>query len=577
MKRFGFVLLAGALVLSACEFSLAGDITPPPATLTPAQGSTAPVVQYPGATPDIERGAAIFAQDCSACHGVSGLGDGPQAAELPFPPAPIGDDEFAGLHSPEEWFQVLSAGRLERFMPPFSGLLDVQQRWDTLAYVFSLGLDPEFIDVGEQLYVDHRDEIQRVLPEEDNYLDLSLQDIISIVEPSVPSLSSAQLIALASYIQARSLGFAGAEQGAPVEEPSTGETDTETFTGQVIDGTDGELPGDLSATLSAYDHDQLVFTATISVDASGRFAFANVPLAPGRFYFVQVDYLGLRYFSEFITVEENGTEFAEPITIYETTSDTSQLAVETLQLVFEFHEPGLVRVVERVQITNLGDRAVVPSADGDPVLRFSLPAAASALVFEEGALGERYFALEDGFGDLRSVLPGVGSYQMLFAYELPYRGGLKMQIPIDLPTRTILVFAPAGQVEISGTYFQSAGEQEINGINYGAYLAQGGFSPGDEVEISLRGTHPLGTGGLAALASDDRLLVGLAALTVAVGSLYFWLRRLPREAPRSSEQILDEITALDERYEDGMIKQAAYDKRRAALKARLRRSLEKNK
>lgn len=37
-------------------------------------------------TPD-DRGARLFARNCTSCHGVTGSGDGPQSAGLPVPPA----------------------------------------------------------------------------------------------------------------------------------------------------------------------------------------------------------------------------------------------------------------------------------------------------------------------------------------------------------------------------------------------------------------------------------------------------------------------------------------------------------
>jgi hypothetical protein len=64
----------------------------------------------------------------------------------------------------------------------------------------------------------------------------------------------------------------------------------------------------------------------------------------------------------------------------------------------------------------------------------------------------------------------------------------------------------------------------------------------------------------------------MAALLAAVGALWLWVRR----TPANREAVLDEIAALDARYERGEVKEAAYQKRRAALKDQLH-SLVKHK
>jgi hypothetical protein len=114
------------------------------------------------------------------------------------------------------------------------------------------------------------------------------------------------------------------------------------------------------------------------------------------------------------------------------------------------------------------------------------------------------------------------------------------------------------------------GTQELQGVNYEAYVSNGAFSAGEQVDIQLRGRNPQGGGGLQALAGNDDLLAGLAALTLAVGAAWLWLRRL-QPAP---ETLMDQIVALDARFARGDIGKNAYNQKRAALKERLRRALQ---
>ncbi len=53
-------------------------------------------------------------------------------------------------------------------------------------------------------------------------------------------------------------------------------------------------------------------------------------------------------------------------------------------------------------------------------LRFTLPDGASDLEFQEGALGGRFVETPGGFADTSPVVPGIGSQQVLFSYDLDF-------------------------------------------------------------------------------------------------------------------------------------------------------------
>lgn len=565
MKRLLLISVVLAGLLSACEFSLAGDITPPPDAILSGEVTPA-AIEYPSAFPDASNGALIYAARCAACHGLGGLGEGEQAGELPFAPAPIGNADLARSASPEDWYRVVTQGRIARFMPPFAAALTPQERWDVLAHVYSLSLDPGELARGAQLYAENQSRIAGVL-DGVSPLSVKLETLGSL------GLSNEDTTALVAYTQALALGLmgSGSVEVTAGPEPTlvTDATQTGSFSGHVAYGSAGSLPAGLQVLLSGFDHTEQVVSQTTDVSEDGSFSFEDVPLAEGRIFFAQIEYLGQTYFSEFLTAEGETTNFDIPITIYDTTSDTSQLAVETIQLVYDFSQAGIVRVVERVSISNLGDQAVVPD-DGQPVLHFSLPVGAGNLAFEEGVVGDRYVVEPGGFGDLRGVLPGTNSYQMLFAYELPYSNSPTYQISIDLPTRSLVALLPESGFELQSEVFQLIGTQAIEGVDYAVYSADAGFFPGDEVPIAILGAHPAGGGGLAGILNDDSLVVGLASLTLAVGAIWLWLR-----SAQTPEQWMDAILALDARYKRGDISKQAYNRQRAALKAKLQYSLDK--
>ncbi len=43
---------------------------------------------------DVEKGKALYLQNCSSCHGDTGAGDGPTGAALPVKPRDFGTGEF---------------------------------------------------------------------------------------------------------------------------------------------------------------------------------------------------------------------------------------------------------------------------------------------------------------------------------------------------------------------------------------------------------------------------------------------------------------------------------------------------
>lgn len=67
------LLLLASLVFSACQFSLAEDITPPPGaqvpTMAQAQPTTVSGPVFPLVAPDPVKGKPIYTEKCAPCHG----------------------------------------------------------------------------------------------------------------------------------------------------------------------------------------------------------------------------------------------------------------------------------------------------------------------------------------------------------------------------------------------------------------------------------------------------------------------------------------------------------------------------
>jgi mono/diheme cytochrome c family protein len=85
----------------------------------------------------IQEGAALYAQQCAACHGARGFGDGEAGRDLQPPPAnlaamirmPMLNDEFL-LWTVSEGGAPLGTG-----MPAFKGVLTTEQIWKIAAFM----------------------------------------------------------------------------------------------------------------------------------------------------------------------------------------------------------------------------------------------------------------------------------------------------------------------------------------------------------------------------------------------------------------------------------------------------------
>ncbi|MBU6960506.1 FTR1 family protein [Pseudomonas sp. CVAP len=100
------------------------------------------VSQAPIITPDPTRGAPLYAQHCSVCHGDAGAGDGPAGVGLTPPPANLRDATRLDRLSLYAIYSTLGQGIEGTDMPAFADQLDERQRWDLATYIAAFSADP---------------------------------------------------------------------------------------------------------------------------------------------------------------------------------------------------------------------------------------------------------------------------------------------------------------------------------------------------------------------------------------------------------------------------------------------------
>ncbi len=102
----------------------------------------------PKRAPDLARAAALYATHCAACHGATGMGDGPAAPGMDPAPANFHDAARMGNRSVYGLYSTISLGVAGTPMTSFKELPETD-RWTLAFYVATLGADPNALRKGK--------------------------------------------------------------------------------------------------------------------------------------------------------------------------------------------------------------------------------------------------------------------------------------------------------------------------------------------------------------------------------------------------------------------------------------------
>ena len=132
MKKILFVVLA-AFVLTACAGGGGETDTDAAPASVPAEfaGHTNPL----GADAST-AGAEVFKNNCVACHGEQGHGDGPAGAALN--PRPKNLLELAAIVGDDYLFWRVSTGKEGTSMVAWKGVLTDEQIWQVISFIRTL-------------------------------------------------------------------------------------------------------------------------------------------------------------------------------------------------------------------------------------------------------------------------------------------------------------------------------------------------------------------------------------------------------------------------------------------------------
>ena len=624
-----------AVLLAACNFTLAQDVTPPPGYVAPTpQPTMGPL--YPASAPDVSNGAAIYVEKCAACHGDTGLGDGEQGKQLPVTVAPIGLPEFAQKALPSAWYTQVTQGNLDRFMPPFASLND-QERWDVVAYALTLHTTPDQIEMGKSLFETNCADCAKNFSNLEMMSALSENDLIQLIKEGagdIPAfgknLTADEAVAVAMYL--RTLTFAASfaqptpfdqTQGgsAPVAEtPVSAEAGTPSAEITPIDGTQvavtpeagtqvavtpeatvvarmgnvsgsienqtgANLPSDLKVTLRSFEHGgdpsagpQETGTFEETVNADGTFIFENVEIPERQIYIAEVNVDGLTYQSDFAVVEAGMTELTlPPIVVYATTEDFSALRIDSVQIFFDFANADSAQIFAMYTITNTGDKTIIINMGDDQVVPFiASPEGAEGLGYEATQNSAPFVPIEKGF----AMPPSETPYGLIAFASVPKEKEIAISQSARLPIGSVTLFLPEG-MEAEGKTLTDKGLQAMETMNFHVYSASG-LKKDESIDFTVTG-KPQTTAVNPDITQNKTLLIGVGAFGIVLilaGAWMYMNDRRKRDEEMDDEEgaefddpesLMDAIIALDDLHRAGKLSDEAYQQRRDELKNVLKR------
>jgi len=162
--------------------------------------TTYPVPIAPQTVPDIARGSALYQEQCVACHGARGDGDGPAAAQLDPPPIAFTDADRARSRSLYSLYEAISQGVAGTAMPSYSSL-SVEDRWALSFYVGTLAYPAAAREEGARHWRQDSTLLERI-PD--------LETLVRKTENELSSdLGATRAQAVLSYLRANPSALAG--------------------------------------------------------------------------------------------------------------------------------------------------------------------------------------------------------------------------------------------------------------------------------------------------------------------------------------------------------------------------------
>ncbi|MEO8607299.1 MAG: c-type cytochrome [Chloroflexota bacterium] len=482
---------------------------------------------------EIAQGKQIWTETCAACHGETGAGDGPNAAQIN---RPIGNltvqTEITNI-SDAALFTTISEG-VGNSMPSFKDSLSEDQRYAAIAYIRTL------------------------------------------------------TVANAGEVSAANQAAQNA-QPATTPEPETTSDASEanavsgTISGHLTNGTAASsLPTDLQISLVVSNQGNLVKQVQTPLAADGSYTFADAPIITGADYVVAAVYRERLFTSQFVTGDASKTAMDMPLTIYELTEDPSVISISGV--VAQVSATGdTLEVREVMRFKNSSDRVFTSSNDlGDSrfaSLIVALPPGAQVVSFDDP---QRYVVSDKDFSfvDTAPVYPNEDHLAVVI-YILPYDGNaslIEQAVNYALDGQVRLLMYPQ-ELNIKSDQLPRIGPQALGDKTYQSYGSTLQLKPGDVIRYEVSGAAAAGTdlGSTTQTAATTNnilpiLLLIIGGAAVLAGFILF-VRGRGTPVTVNQQQLIDalvqQIAEMDTAHNAGELNHDLWQRQRAQLKTRL--------
>lgn len=514
--RIFFLFIILLLLLVGCQ-GLSGE---PQIVATLPPPPTAMQISAPQYAPDLLLGAQIYAANCTRCHGANGQGDGelvlsgevPAIVDFTDPATIVGK-------TPEDYFVIITQGKLDRLMPPWAGSLTEMERWSAAMYVYGLSGGETIAQAATAL-------------------------------PPQPQTT---------------------EQAETTEEVAL----TGDLTGSITNGTAGAaVPGGLAVTLHVIDAEFNNVRFETIADAGGSFRFAGVPLRADRQYLASVEINGVGFVSPLITLDPALGTASLPITIYEAGADASAIQVDGMMTQISVTQAEM-QILQIVRFVNTSDRVYFSQTNTQPAsVMVSVPQGAQY----RDVMGSEYVLSADGTQvyDVQPIIPGSPRLMHL-SYSMPYSAGatLIQTMPYGLNGRYELLIETHGLALVGDTLIPQ-GAITVGNTPMSSYAAEINLSAGEMINLGINGSPASSLTAVGATSSSNPfalVLIGIGIGALGVAGVLFVQDRLKAAAVTkpvyAANDLVKQIAELDVQHRDGKVSGKVYERKRASLKAQL--------
>ena len=527
--------------------------------------------------PNIDNGAAIFAERCVDCHGSKGEGRGELVlAGSIKAPLDMTDRVLVADASPLAWYKIITEGRIEELMPPWRDALSEQERWDVALYAYTLSYDDALLSDGEALWQENCGECALPLVVAPIFSDSEYGKVLNSYS-FASRLDEQEIAAAVAYARMESLQQLGKD-----EETSGAAVPRGNFSGRVEHGSSGgTVPDTMVVQLRFGNAEQGYKQAETTLDADNRFVFADVPLTNEFNYMVSFVYDERVFSRRLLAGHPSDDAYDQTITLYDQTSDPFVITVASIDI---FVSPvklddlgsGLL-ITQIITYRNGSDRLYTSGRGFDDGREASLllqfPAGARVMSGDENGrfvLIEDLEAVPDSLIDTLPVLPG-DDHEIIVEYFLPYVDAVYFeQVFNNLLDAGVSVALPS-TLSINSEILQPVDGSEVtdNMRTYAGMLKQ---------DIEPRLSFVI-SGDPYATSSDDNslitsdtllpLLLGMGAVGTALLAGLALLRRRQGNRSGTIERLVRQIAQLDEAQKRGQINHDVYHQRRRAFKDKL--------